>query len=74
MEPLPLALVAWLFLSLGLLQRALAGETLLSMACDVNADLLVMGFYGHSRARELVMGGASRSVLRSMTVPVLMSH
>jgi nucleotide-binding universal stress UspA family protein len=33
-----------------------------------------MGAYGHSRVREIVLGGATRSVLRSMTVPVLMSH
>ena len=33
-----------------------------------------MGAYGHSRAREIVMGGATRTVLQSMTVPVLMSH
>lgn len=51
-----------------------AGERLLSLAADVSADLLVMGCYGHSRARELVLGGATRTVLRSMTLPVLMSH
>ncbi|MGZ5904250.1 MAG: universal stress protein, partial [Reyranella sp.] len=34
----------------------------------------VMGLYGHSRVRELVLGGASRSLLSSMTVPVLMAH
>lgn len=51
-----------------------AGELLLSRAFDLDADLLVMGCYGHSRARELVLGGASRTVLRSMTLPVLMSH
>ena len=50
------------------------GEAILSMAADVSADLLVMGCYGHSRARELVLGGASRTVLRSMTVAVLLSH
>jgi nucleotide-binding universal stress UspA family protein len=33
-----------------------------------------MGAYGHSRARELLLGGATRSLLRSMTLPVLMSH
>jgi nucleotide-binding universal stress UspA family protein len=33
-----------------------------------------MGAYGHSRVREMLLGGATRSVLRSMTVPVLMSH
>jgi len=34
----------------------------------------VMGGYGHSRLREFVLGGVTHSVLRSMTVPVLMSH
>jgi len=34
----------------------------------------VMGAYGHSRMRELLLGGATRSLLRSMTIPVLMSH
>jgi nucleotide-binding universal stress UspA family protein len=51
-----------------------SGEGLLSLASDVDADLLVMGCYGHSRARELVLGGASRTVLESMTLPVLMAH
>jgi nucleotide-binding universal stress UspA family protein len=50
------------------------GEVLLSRLADLGADLLVMGAYGHSRAREVLLGGATRSVLRSMTVPVLMSH
>ena len=45
-----------------------------ALAADVHADLLVMGCYGHSRFRELVLGGASRSILQHMTVPVLMSH
>lgn len=51
-----------------------AGNHLLSMATDVGADLLVMGCYGHGRAREWVMGGVTRTVLGSMTLPVLMSH
>jgi Universal stress protein family len=46
----------------------------LSRAADLSADLIVMGAYGHSRVREVLLGGATRSVLRSMTVPVLMSH
>lgn len=50
------------------------GELLLSRAFDLDADLLVMGCYGHSRAREWVLGGASRTVLSSMTLPVLMAH
>jgi nucleotide-binding universal stress UspA family protein len=51
-----------------------AGEVLLSRAADLAADLLVMGAYGHYRVRELLLGGATRSILRSMTLPVLMSH
>lgn len=50
------------------------GETILSRAADCGADLIVMGIYGHSRLREFVLGGASRTLLESMTVPVLMSH
>lgn len=50
------------------------GELLLSLAADVQADLLVMGCYGHGRAREWVLGGVTRTVLRSMTLPVLMTH
>lgn len=53
---------------------ASAGDALLSRATDLGADLLVMGCYGHARWRELVLGGASRTVLKSMTIPVLMSH
>jgi nucleotide-binding universal stress UspA family protein len=50
------------------------GGQILSRAADHDVDLIVMGAYGHSRARELVMGGATRTLLASMTVPVLMSH
>ena len=55
-------------------EDAAVGELLLSRAFDLDTDLLVMGCYGHSRARELVLGGVSRTVLRSMTLPVLMAH
>lgn len=50
------------------------GDLLLSLAFDEGSDLLVMGCYGHSRLREIVLGGATRVVLRSMTCPVLMAH
>jgi nucleotide-binding universal stress UspA family protein len=50
------------------------GEILLSRISDLGADLLVMGCYGHSRAREWTLGGASRTILASMTVPVFMAH
>jgi nucleotide-binding universal stress UspA family protein len=49
-------------------------DILLSRAADLTADLIVMGAYGHSRLRELVFGGTSRSFFQEMTVPVLMSH
>ncbi|ANW00325.1 universal stress protein [Bradyrhizobium icense] len=47
---------------------------LLSIAADESLDLLVMGGYGHSRLQEIVLGGVTREMLRSMTVPTLMSH
>jgi nucleotide-binding universal stress UspA family protein len=49
-------------------------NTILSYAADCAADFIVMGGYGHSRLREFVLGGATRGILESMTVPVLMSH
>ena len=49
-------------------------DTILSHAADSSADLIVMGGYGHSRLRELVLGGATRGMLSVMTVPTLMSH
>jgi nucleotide-binding universal stress UspA family protein len=48
--------------------------TLLSYAFDSGTDLMVMGGYGHSRFREVILGGATRGMIESMTVPVLMSH
>jgi nucleotide-binding universal stress UspA family protein len=50
------------------------GEALLSRAADQGADLIVMGAFGHARWRERILGGTTRDVLGSMTVPVLMSH
>jgi nucleotide-binding universal stress UspA family protein len=49
-------------------------SVILSHAADSGADLIVMGGYGHSRLREFVLGGATRGILTSMTVPTLMSH
>jgi nucleotide-binding universal stress UspA family protein len=49
-------------------------DLLLSRSADLAADLLVMGAYGHSRFREFVLGGATREILSSMTLPVLLSH
>lgn len=50
------------------------GNAILSYAADRTADFLVMGGYGHSRWREFLLGGATRQILSSMTVPTLMSH
>jgi len=50
------------------------GNVILSRAADLDVGLIVMGLYGHSRLRETVLGGASRTLLASMTVPVFVSH
>jgi nucleotide-binding universal stress UspA family protein len=55
-------------------EPAALGDLLLSRVCDVCADLLVMGCYGHSRTREWILGGVSRTALATMTLPVLMSY
>jgi nucleotide-binding universal stress UspA family protein len=49
-------------------------DTILSYVADSSTDLVVMGGYGHSRLREFILGGATRGMLASMTVPTLMSH
>lgn len=51
-----------------------AGETILAIAKEVGADLVVMGAFGRSRFKEWVLGGATRYVLEHMTVPVFMAH
>jgi nucleotide-binding universal stress UspA family protein len=50
------------------------GDLLLNYAADHGIDLTVMGAYGHSRLREMVLGGATRHLLQHMTAPVLLSH
>jgi nucleotide-binding universal stress UspA family protein len=50
------------------------GNVILSRAADRDVDLIVMGIYGHSRMREMVLGGASRTLLHTMTVPLLIAH
>jgi nucleotide-binding universal stress UspA family protein len=49
-------------------------NAILSHVADRGSDLLVMGAYGHSRLRELVLGGVTRTILHDMTVPVLIAH
>jgi nucleotide-binding universal stress UspA family protein len=50
------------------------GEALLVQAADEGASLLVMGAYGHSRMRETILGSVTRTVLATMTLPVLLEH
>jgi nucleotide-binding universal stress UspA family protein len=50
------------------------GDELLARASDIGADLLVMGAYGHSRLQEMAMGGVTQTMIKHMTLPVLMSH
>jgi nucleotide-binding universal stress UspA family protein len=50
------------------------GTAILNAAADTSADLIVMGAYGHTRLREWAFGGATRTILESMTPPVLLSH
>ncbi len=51
-----------------------ASAVMLSMASKQGADLIVIGAYGHSRLREIILGGMTRDLLKHMTVPVLLSH
>lgn len=51
-----------------------AGELLLNRAAELSSDLLVVGAYGHSRLRETILGGVTRTLLKQMTLPVLLSH
>jgi nucleotide-binding universal stress UspA family protein len=75
------ALATWLArhgLSVTLKYLPVAGnpvaDTILNYAVDDGYDVVVMGAYGHSWIREALIGGATRDVLRTMTVPVLMAH
>jgi nucleotide-binding universal stress UspA family protein len=51
-----------------------ASAAILEEATALEADLVVMGGYAHSRLRELVFGGATRELLRTASVPLLMAH
>jgi len=61
------------------LTRMSAGDTdvasaIQSHAAQVGSDFMVLGGYGHSRLREFILGGVTRTILSSTTIPVLMSH
>jgi nucleotide-binding universal stress UspA family protein len=49
-------------------------NAILSLAADNDTDLIVMGGYGHSRLREFILGGTTRGMLESLTVPAMISH
>lgn len=49
-------------------------SSLLSLAADNSTDLIVMGGYGHSKFREFILGGVTRDIFESLTVPALISH
>jgi nucleotide-binding universal stress UspA family protein len=53
---------------------AAIGETLQAVAISQNADLLVMGAYGHNRLQQLILGGATRAILHNPRLPILLSH
>jgi nucleotide-binding universal stress UspA family protein len=55
-------------------EDAAAGERLIAAATEVGADLIVAGGYGHSRFREWVLGGVTRTLLHNGTLPCLLSH
>jgi nucleotide-binding universal stress UspA family protein len=50
------------------------GDVIIGQATDMGAEMVVMGAYGHSRLRELVLGGATQSMLDHMPIPALLSH
>ena len=50
------------------------GDALGALAVELGADLVVMGCYGHSRARERLFGGATRSALATLPIAILMAH
>lgn len=54
--------------------KAAIGYALISMAEEMKSDLIIMGCYGHARLREIVLGGTTRTIFKSMSVPVFMTH
>jgi nucleotide-binding universal stress UspA family protein len=50
------------------------GNALLSLVADEGSDMIVMGGYGHTRFREVLLGGVTKTILKTMTVPILMTH
>jgi nucleotide-binding universal stress UspA family protein len=81
-EPAGIDVAAWLerhniqagFATVPRVPGVSAGSLLLTMLTDRHIDLVVTGAYGHARVQERLLGGVTRTMLQSMTVPVLMSH
>ena len=51
-----------------------ASDAIIGQAADMNADLIVMGAYGHARLREIILGGVTRDLLKQSSVPLLLAH
>lgn len=51
-----------------------ASDAIIGQAADMNADLIVMGAYGHARLREIILGGVTRDLLKQSTLPLLLAH
>jgi len=49
-------------------------DAIIGQAADMNADLIVMGAYGHTRLREIILGGVTRDLLKLAPVPLLLAH
>ena len=54
--------------------KSKAGDAIIARVSEIDADMIVMGAYGHSRLREIILGGVTRKILKQMTVPVFISH
>lgn len=54
--------------------RISIGDAILAAIADESSDLLVMGGYGHSRLREMILGGTTEHLLRHMTIPIMLAH
>lgn len=55
-------------------EYANVGDTILNTVTDQGCDMVVMGIYNRSRVREWILGGTSKTLIQSMTVPILFSH
>ena len=54
--------------------KSIPAAAILTRASEFTADIIVMGAYGHSRLREIILGGVTREILQEMTIPIFISH